>query len=90
MSGEDGEQRDDWPRRRLRVPAKELTTILALLITLIGVLALRQSCASSVGNLFRQFEVGPDAGRVVPRPDLRAPPPPAPAPPASPPGTSPP
>ena len=59
----------DPPRRprarpRLRLSAREITTILMLVVCLVAVLTLRQGCANGVVNLFRAFE--PPAGSASP------------------------
>jgi hypothetical protein len=59
------------PRKRNYFPPGEIITIFALCIGLFAVLALRDSCAQGVENLFKAFDVadaGPAAAPAVPRP----------------------
>lgn len=52
---------EKWRRGPIRVSLTTLTKILALVVALVAVLALRNSCAHGVGNLFKAFEAADDA-----------------------------
>ena len=50
-------------------PPQQVISLFALIIGLVAVLALRDSCARGAGNLLKAFEPPPDAGAaVVPKP----------------------
>jgi|SoiMethySBSTD1v2_1073268.scaffolds.fasta_scaffold2975078_1 hypothetical protein len=44
-------------------PKAQLFTIALLLITLVSMLALRESCASGIAQMFQAIDVPHDAGR---------------------------
>jgi hypothetical protein len=50
-------------------PPQQVISLFALIIGLIAVLALRDSCARGAGNFIKAFDAPPDGGAaVVPRP----------------------
>jgi hypothetical protein len=61
---------DLYLRRRRRLgyyfPPAQIIAIFALVITLVAIVALKDSCANGVGNLFRAFDVAPDGGARPP------------------------
>jgi hypothetical protein len=50
---------------RIRIPQRELMTIMLMLVALFAVVALQKSCATGVGNLFRALEPTPDARPMI-------------------------
>jgi hypothetical protein len=66
------------PRRRgffFYFPHRQLVPLAALVIALIAILALRQSCAQGVAQLYRSMEPPPDGGPSVSPAEPAAPPP---------------
>ena len=75
----DGPTEAEWERlerrrRRAPFPHRQVGTMLALLVTLVALMMLRDPCADGVGNIYRQFEL--DAGLPAPYQLVPAPMPP--------------
>lgn len=57
---------DDFPKNRFRINPNRVIPIVALLISLFAVLALRKGCANGVAVLFKSLSPPPDAAQITP------------------------